>query len=77
MITALYRIVVVFLLTMILWLLCLVCVRILDQQGIDIALLLFRIATGIAVLSLVVVCIVMLIIERRGSRGLDERRKRE
>lgn len=68
MVTVFYRIVVLFLLTLILWLLCLLCERVLDQRGLDLALLVFRIATGIAVLSVVGVCVVMLILGRRGGR---------
>lgn len=72
MVTAFYRFVVLFLLVLILWLVCLISSQVLDRRGLEMVFLIFKVMTGIAVVSFVLLCLVLLALGRSGKRDLDD-----
>lgn len=72
MVTAFYRFIVLFLLTLILWLVCLISGQVLDRHGFEMVFLAFKAATVIAIVSFVVLCVILLAMGRRPKRDLDE-----
>jgi hypothetical protein len=71
-ITSVYRFVVLFLLVLILILVCAVSSTTLDRRGMEMAFLVFKIATGIAIVSFVVLCVVLLALKRPRKPKLDD-----
>ena len=71
MVTAVYRGVVLFLLVLILWLVCLISSHVLDRRGMEMVFLIFKLATGIAIVSFVGLCALLLVLERPEKGRVD------